>query len=156
MASAAGGRNRAAASWRRSSRSFRGWSSRATTRSGRRATSLATCGLQAYPLGVDGSPIAPATRARRAGRATSRSHSRVARDRIPGIGTGTLTRLSLSTGDGLEVAGSLKDVEKLLQDAARSSPGTLAWLTDVQTGRPVGVNPAHVVTVTAGGAEAQR
>ena len=48
------------------------------------------------------------------------------------------------------MAGSLQDVEKLLQNAARSSPGTIAWLTDARTGASVGVNPAHVVTVTAG------
>jgi hypothetical protein len=49
----------------------------------------------------------------------------------------------------LEVAGALEDVEKLLQNAARSSPGTLAWLTDARHGTAVGVNPVHVVTVTA-------
>jgi hypothetical protein len=39
-------------------------------------------------------------------------------------------------------------VEKLLQNAVRSSPGTLAWLRDADNGELVGVNPAHVVTVT--------
>jgi hypothetical protein len=41
-------------------------------------------------------------------------------------------------------------VEKLLQNAVRSSPGTLARLQDAGTGEVVGVNPAHVVTVTRG------
>lgn len=54
----------------------------------------------------------------------------------------------LSTGTDLEVAGSLREVEKLLQDAVRSSPGTLAWLRDT-AGDAIGVNPAHVVTVVA-------
>jgi hypothetical protein len=53
----------------------------------------------------------------------------------------------LSTGGTLEVAGSPVDVEKPLQNAVRSSPGTLAWLNDASTGEPVAVNPAHVVTV---------
>jgi hypothetical protein len=62
----------------------------------------------------------------------------------------TSTTLSLSTGQSLTVAGSLQDVEKLLQNAARSSPGTIAWLTDAASGASVGVNPTHVVTVMAG------
>jgi|1186.fasta_scaffold427403_4 hypothetical protein len=74
------------------------------------------------------------------------------RVRMPGIQSGSSTKLSLSTGDGLEVEGTLQDVEKLLQNASRSSPGTLAWLTLTLSGEAVGVNPAHVVTVTAGGA----
>ena len=59
------------------------------------------------------------------------------------------TKLALSTGAELEVTGSVETVEKLLQDAVRSSPGTLAWLTDARGEDRVGVNPAHVVTVTA-------
>jgi hypothetical protein len=41
-------------------------------------------------------------------------------------------------------------VEKLLQNAVRSSPGTLARLQAADNGELVGVNPAHVVTVTRG------
>jgi hypothetical protein len=48
----------------------------------------------------------------------------------------------------LEVAGTLEDVEKLLQNAVRSSPGTLARLQLAGSGEMVGVNPAQVVTVT--------
>jgi hypothetical protein len=58
--------------------------------------------------------------------------------------------LLLSTGDRLEVEGSPVDVEKPLQDAVRSSPGTLAWLKDASTGGSVAVNPAHVVTLIPG------
>jgi len=72
---------------------------------------------------------------------------------MPGSGQPASTRLTLSTGDALEVSGSLQDVEKLLQNAARSSPGTIAWLRDAGSGDPVGVNPVHVVTVTAAGAD---
>ena len=58
------------------------------------------------------------------------------------------TKLLLSTGASLEVAGTLEDVEKLLQDAVRSSSGTLARLQLAEGGELVGVNPAQVVTVT--------
>jgi hypothetical protein len=77
------------------------------------------------------------------------------RDRIASIAPPPSTTLTLSTGVGLEVAGSLQEVEKLLQNAARSSPGTLAWLKDAHSGERVGVNPAHVLTLraAAGGPE---
>ena len=58
------------------------------------------------------------------------------------------TKVLLSTGDSLEVAGAPDSVGKLLQDAVRSSPGTLAWLQDADSDEAVGVNPAHVVAVT--------
>jgi hypothetical protein len=64
------------------------------------------------------------------------------------IGPRSSTRLLLSTGDSLEVEGTIQDVEKPLQNAVRSSPGTLAWLKDAGTGEAVCVNPAHVVTLT--------
>ena len=64
------------------------------------------------------------------------------------IGTRPSTRLLLSTGDQLEVAGTIEDVEKPLQNAARSSPGTLAWLKDADSGESVCVNPSQVVTLT--------
>jgi hypothetical protein len=57
------------------------------------------------------------------------------------------TRLLLSTGDSLMVAGSLEDVGKALQDAVRSSHGTLAWLQQAD-GDSIGVNPSQVVTVS--------
>ena len=63
------------------------------------------------------------------------------------IATRPSTILLLSTGGTLEVEGSPLDVGKPLQDAVRSSPGTLAWLTDANTGERVAVNPAHVVTL---------
>jgi hypothetical protein len=57
------------------------------------------------------------------------------------------TKLLLSTGDSVEVAGTPEEVGKLLQDAVRSSPGTLAWLEPADGDEAVGVNPAQVVTV---------
>jgi hypothetical protein len=53
----------------------------------------------------------------------------------------------LSSGGTLEVEGSLLDVEKPLQNAVRSGPGTFAWLKEANTGEAVAVNPAHVVTL---------
>jgi hypothetical protein len=68
---------------------------------------------------------------------------------IPRIGASRSTRLVMSTGAVLEVAGSPEDAAKRLQDAIRSSPGTLAWFDDAQQGVAVAVNPVHVVVVSA-------
>ena len=61
------------------------------------------------------------------------------------------TLLLLATGEQLEVDGPMSDVEKALENAARSGAGTLASLTETATRKPVGVYPAHVVTVRPGG-----
>jgi hypothetical protein len=58
-----------------------------------------------------------------------------------------VTRILLATGDQLEVDASLDDVVKELENAARSSAGTLARLTQSDTGEPIAVNAAHVVLV---------
>jgi hypothetical protein len=55
--------------------------------------------------------------------------------------------LLLVTGERLEIEGSVEDTAKLLENAARSSAGTLAWLTDTATSEVLGVNPLQVVTV---------
>jgi len=60
------------------------------------------------------------------------------------------TKLILISNEQVEVEGQLEDVGRLLQDAARSASGTLAWLKVAQTEETVGVNPAHVVTVRPG------
>jgi hypothetical protein len=59
-------------------------------------------------------------------------------------------KLLLTTGDQLEVEDSLDDVVKTLEDAVRSSAGTLARLTDAETGQPLAVNAGQVVTVRPG------
>ena len=63
------------------------------------------------------------------------------------------TTIMLVTGEQLEVAGSLAGVERALLDAARSTAGSLAWLETGDGSERIGVNPAHVVTVTPGAAE---
>lgn len=50
-------------------------------------------------------------------------------------------------GDVIAVEGSLSEVEKDLSDAARSGSSRFAWLTDTGTGRQIGVNPDHVVSL---------
>jgi hypothetical protein len=62
------------------------------------------------------------------------------------------TTLLLSTGEALEVSGELEEVAKLLENAARSSAGTLAWVEQSGDGERLGVNPGHVVTIRCGSA----
>ena len=61
--------------------------------------------------------------------------------------TSGTTRLLLATGEALVVQGSPDDVARQLENAARSSAGTLAWFHEPSADDPLGVNPAHVVTV---------
>jgi hypothetical protein len=58
--------------------------------------------------------------------------------------------LLLVTGEQLEVDGSIEEVAKELDNAARSGAGTLAWLNETATREPLGVFPAQVVTVRPG------
>jgi hypothetical protein len=58
-----------------------------------------------------------------------------------------VTTILLVTGDQLEVEAPLDDVVKELENAARSSAGTLARLTRAESGEPVAVNVGHVVHV---------
>jgi hypothetical protein len=60
------------------------------------------------------------------------------------------TKLHLVTGEQLEVDGSPDEVAKVLENARRSSPGSLAWLRETVGDERLGVNPAQVVTVRAG------
>ena len=59
------------------------------------------------------------------------------------------TSLLLVTGEQLEVEGSVDEAAKALENASRSSVGTLAWLTEAATGETLGVNPLQVVSVRA-------
>jgi hypothetical protein len=60
------------------------------------------------------------------------------------------TKLLLATGDQVEVDATIDAVVKALEDAARSSPGTLARLRQSETGEPLAVNAAQVVTARPG------
>jgi hypothetical protein len=45
------------------------------------------------------------------------------------------------------IGGEPGDVEKLIIAAARGSIMQLAWLEEAESGRALGVNPAHVVSL---------
>ena len=60
------------------------------------------------------------------------------------------TTLLLATGDALDIAGSPERVAKMLEDATRSSAGTLAWLESASDEERFGVNPAQVVWIRRG------
>ena len=45
----------------------------------------------------------------------------------------------------------VRDVERIIIDAARGSIMQLAWLVEAETGEALAVNPDHVVTLRAGG-----
>ena len=52
-------------------------------------------------------------------------------------------------GERFSIHGEPIDVEKTIIAAARGSIMQLAWLEEAGSGRPLGVNPAHVVTLRA-------
>jgi hypothetical protein len=62
-----------------------------------------------------------------------------------------MTVILLVTGDQLEVDASIDEVVKDLENAARSSAGTLARVIRSGTGEPVALNTAHVVLVREDG-----
>ena len=56
------------------------------------------------------------------------------------------TQLLLVTGETIQVAGTLEDVAKAVEDASRSSAGALAWFEQA-SGDRLGINPNHVVAI---------
>ena len=59
------------------------------------------------------------------------------------------TEIIVVTGDRHRVDGDVKDVERIILDAARGSIMQLAWLTDSETRSDLAVNPKHVVLIRA-------
>ena len=57
------------------------------------------------------------------------------------------TRILLATGAEVEVDASVDEVVKALENAARSSAGTLAKLPDSASGNLIALNAAQVVLV---------
>ena len=53
------------------------------------------------------------------------------------------------TGQVYRVQTDVRDVERLILDAARGSLMQLAWLVQAETGEDFAVNPEHVVTIRA-------
>ncbi len=52
-------------------------------------------------------------------------------------------------GDRFRLEVGVDEAEKKLSDAARSGQSRLAWFKDLASGEPVGINPAHVVSLRA-------
>ena len=50
-------------------------------------------------------------------------------------------------GERYMIGGEVLDVEKAIIAAARGSIMQLAWLEEAESGRALGVNPAHVVSL---------
>jgi hypothetical protein len=63
-------------------------------------------------------------------------------------GGAATTALTLVTGERITVAGAVEEVEETVLAAARGSLLELAWLTDASTGRPVALNPDHLVMLS--------
>ncbi len=66
--------------------------------------------------------------------------------RVRGVST---TELTLVTGENYVVDGDHEQVEKTILAAARGSLMQVAWLEEAEGGRPLGVVPAHVVSLRA-------
>jgi hypothetical protein len=61
----------------------------------------------------------------------------------------SITEITLVGGDRHRVEGDVKDVERMILNAARGSIMEFAWLTEAQTGQHLGVSPECVVTLRA-------
>ena len=61
------------------------------------------------------------------------------------------TELTLVTGERYRVQGDVKDIERIIVDAARGSIMQLAWLIDAETRNELAVNPDYLVTLKAAG-----
>jgi hypothetical protein len=53
------------------------------------------------------------------------------------------------TGERYELSGTPDEVESAILSAARGSLLQFAWLEEATSGRVVGINPAHVVSLRA-------
>jgi hypothetical protein len=61
------------------------------------------------------------------------------------------TEVILLEGSRYRVRGGPEAVERQILDAARGSIMELAWLTEVETGEQIGINPEYVLMLRAGG-----
>jgi hypothetical protein len=59
------------------------------------------------------------------------------------------TELTVVGGDRYRVDGDVKDIERLILNAARGSIMEFAWMVEAETGERVGINPDHVVMIRA-------
>ena len=61
--------------------------------------------------------------------------------------------VTLVTGESYLVSGEREQVETAILAAARGSIMQFAWFEESETARPLGVNPAHVVSLRAATAD---
>ena len=59
------------------------------------------------------------------------------------------TEIVVATGERYRVLGGVKEVERIILDAARGSIMQLAWLIESETRDDVGINPEQVVSLRA-------
>jgi hypothetical protein len=57
----------------------------------------------------------------------------------------SITEITVLSGERCRVAGEVKDVERVILDAARGSIMQFAWFTDTRTGESLAINPECVV-----------
>ena len=60
-----------------------------------------------------------------------------------------VTEIAVLGGERLRVDGEPKEIEAEILAAARGSIMELAWMTEAETGRRVGINPEHVLMLRA-------
>jgi hypothetical protein len=60
-----------------------------------------------------------------------------------------VTEITVVGGERLRVAGDPKEIEAAILSAARGSIMELAWMTEVDSGDRVGINPEHVLMLRA-------
>lgn len=63
--------------------------------------------------------------------------------------TTLITEITVSTGDRHRVRAGVREVERVVLDAARGSIMQLAWFVAAETGEDLAVNPEHVVLIRA-------
>jgi hypothetical protein len=59
------------------------------------------------------------------------------------------TTVTVVTGQRYEIRGSPETIEAAIVGASRGSIMQLAWFTEAVSGRPIAINPIHVVAVEA-------
>jgi hypothetical protein len=67
----------------------------------------------------------------------------------PAPPTAATTEISVVTGHRYRVEADVKDVERIIIDAARGSIMQLAWLVEAETGADLAFNPHQVATLKA-------
>ncbi len=60
-----------------------------------------------------------------------------------------ITEIALVSGACYRVEGKAEDVEHQILDAARGSLLEFVWLTEVESGQRIALNPAHVALLRA-------